>query len=80
MHLTIPPVELAVVVGSNLVVGFLFWAVVLCVGVLIEIAGIKHRAGFVSIGIFGKWLASHKPVRFLLIAGWAYAGWHLFLH
>jgi len=70
----------AVVVGSNIAVGFAFWAIIAISIAVLEVLGRLHRGNLPHLGDLGRFLMQWRIFRWIMVAGWVFAGWHLFSH
>lgn len=64
--------------GSDPPVGFGFWAGLAAAGAALQLVAVRRGQG--GLGwVLGR-LLRRWPVRLVLLAGWVYGGWHVFVH
>lgn len=76
----LPTVALGLLLPANRAVGVGFWLGVVVVGVAIDLLA-RHSGGHLAnAGELLRLVTSSMAGRFVLIAAWTFAGWHLFAY
>ncbi len=70
----------ALLLPPNRSVGVAFWIGVLVVGGLVELAARHSRGRQANFEELLRLMSRTTPARTILVAAWAYGGWHLFAH
>ena len=70
--------SLALLLPSSRPVGLLFWGAACAAAIMIDQAARRSRGTFATSGDFGRFTSSAAWANILLIAGWTFAGFHLF--
>lgn len=68
----------ALLLPANRPAGLLFWAAVCIAGIVVDQKARRSQGVFATAGDVVRFLSTSLPVRFLLIAAWVFAGYHLF--
>ncbi len=71
---------MAVIIGSDKVIGLTFWCCVLLAFTVIEVIGHVPASRMPSLGALVTRYFSHPIGRAFALVVWLYAGYHLFSH
>jgi len=70
----------ALLLPHNRGVGVVFWVALVVACALVDLAARRSHGRFANAGDLVRLISGPPVARVVLIAGWAYAGWHLFAH
>ncbi len=71
---------LSLIIGSNKIVGLVFWIGVIVSITILELLGHVRSNRFPTLSSLIRHYFASPSVRLLTIGLWLFAGWHLFSH
>jgi hypothetical protein len=70
----------ALLLPHSRVAGVAFWLAAVVAGVLVDVAARRSRGRLATAEELARLISRPRSAHILIVAGWTFAGWHLFAH